>query len=237
MSKNQIEDVAGIGKLAKAIPQEAWNKLIATASNTFSALIAPITKTTAGLGRLIQVKFDSMVDVQKVYAADAVNRAKEKVERSRRAPQGTPKAKVLVPAIEGASLETDDTLRDVWANLIAHEMLSAGVHPEFPGILARLSPKDALTLSEIANKDSTRLKGAAKALGTLIVSTFGISVQFGEEPSDFSREHLERLGLVRLREGRWRLTLFGEEFVRVVTDPSFIETMESERAKKETRKP
>jgi hypothetical protein len=69
-------DFTGIGKVAKAIPAKSWNILVTTACDTFSQLIAPITATTYGLGRLIQAKFNGMTDVQKVLAADAVNRAK-----------------------------------------------------------------------------------------------------------------------------------------------------------------
>jgi hypothetical protein len=64
-------DLTGVGKLAKAIPPSSWNKIVKTACDTFTSIIAPITATTTGLGRLIQAKFDGMVDAQKVLAADA----------------------------------------------------------------------------------------------------------------------------------------------------------------------
>ncbi|MEP2183364.1 hypothetical protein, partial [Roseibium sp.] len=110
-------DVAGIGKVAQAIPKEGWKKAIDTACDTFTDLISPITKTTSGLGGLIQAKFDAMIDVQKVFAADAVQRARLKtqhIDASRRIP---PSARVLVSAIEEASVESDENLRDIWANL------------------------------------------------------------------------------------------------------------------------
>ena len=40
-------DIAGIGKVAEAIPKEGWKKAIDTACDTFTDLISPITKTTA----------------------------------------------------------------------------------------------------------------------------------------------------------------------------------------------
>ena len=218
-------DLSGAGKLAQAIPKEGWKKLINTACDTFSDLIAPITKTTAGLGGLIQAKFDAMLDTQKVFAADAVYRAKEKVDHTGRTVSSIPKAKVLIPSIENASTETNDGLREIWANLIANEMLDANVHPEFPSILNRLSSNDAMVLADIAeNNKKAKVKSAAKALAGSI-KIIGISVDFAfEEPGDFSREHLERLGLIKKPQGIWTLTYFGEEFVKAVTDPNFTHT-------------
>ncbi|WP_238115046.1 hypothetical protein [Vibrio cincinnatiensis] len=45
-------DIVGIGKLAKAIPEKSWNKVVATACETFEKCLAPITETTGGIGRL-----------------------------------------------------------------------------------------------------------------------------------------------------------------------------------------
>ena len=157
-------DVTGIGKLAKAIPASSWNRLVKTACDTFSELISPITATTYGLGQLIQAKFDGMVDAQKVLAADAVARARKKVEKSGKQPKGSPKAVILVKAVENASNESDGNLRDIWANLIANELLSNDVHPEFPRILERLSTSDAAVLAEIGEatgKNSVKKAGKA----------------------------------------------------------------------------
>ena len=52
MSEDGTGDLAGIGKIAEAIPEAGWQKAIDTACDTFTDLIAPITRTTAGLGGL-----------------------------------------------------------------------------------------------------------------------------------------------------------------------------------------
>ena len=215
-------DLAGIGKIAQAIPEAGWTTAIDTACGTFSDLIAPITKTTAGLGGLIQAKFDAMIDVQKVFAADAVERARRKTQRLRPPENPRLSARVLVRAIEEASLESDENLRDIWANLIANEIHGGPVHPEFPTILSRLSASDALVLAQIAEKNTKKtMKAYARAL-TASVSIFGIGiVTVIGEGSDAHHEHLERLALIEERDGVWRLTHFGEEFVAAVTDPSF----------------
>jgi Abortive infection alpha len=209
--KSVSVDPTGLGTIAKAIPKESWNKLVTVACDTFSDLVAPITKTTAGLGGLIEGKFKSMIDAQKVFAADALARAGKKFESTGRVPTAPPKAKVLLPAIESASLETDDGLRDIWANLIANEMLDAIVHPEFPSILSRLGPHDAKVLSEIAqNSTKTWVKLAAKGLFSIGIPGV-LSIQVGER-DDFSREHLGRLGLVKKSGGSGHLRFLGRRF-------------------------
>lgn len=222
MSTESISaDATGVIAIAKAIPKEGWNKLVNVACSTFSDLVAPITRTTAGLGGLIEGKFESMIDVQKVFAADVLARAKKKFDSAGRASTARPKAKVLLSAMEFASLETDDDLRDIWANLIANEMLDASVHPEFPSVLSRLGAHDAKVLSELAQSNSKAwVKAAAKNLARSI-GILGISFSYAcEEPDDFSREHLARLGLIKKPDGIWTLTHFGEEFVKTVTEPS-----------------
>jgi len=214
-------DLTGLGKVAKAIPASSWNRIVKTVCDTFSDLIAPITETSSGLGRLIRSKFDGLVDVQKVLAADAMRRAKNKVERAERKPKNRPKSAVLVVALEKASIESDDTLRDIWANLIANEILENEVHPEFPRILERLSSKDAVTLAEIAESDKTAaVKKMAKAYMAQ-VKILGIDITaILEESTDFSREHLKNLQLIRQTSGQWFLTKIGQEFLKSVTDPA-----------------
>jgi hypothetical protein len=67
-------DLLGAGKVAKAIPSEVYTRVTATVCKTFEQLVAPLTQTTDGLGRLIHQKFDNWVDTQKAlgtYASDA----------------------------------------------------------------------------------------------------------------------------------------------------------------------
>ncbi|QTF92192.1 Abi-alpha family protein [Halomonas sp. BM-2019] len=230
MADDTSLDLTGIGKLAKAVPPSAWNRLVKTACDTFTQLIAPITATTYGLGMLIEAKFDGMADAQKVLAADAVRRATVKVENAGKTSKGNPKAIVLVRAIEAASNETDDNVRGVWANLIANELIENDVHPEFTRILERLSSKDAAVLAEIgerAMKDP--VKRAVRAVSAS-VGFMGINIaMLLEEEADFSRVHLEHLNLIAKYSGQWALTVVGEEFLKAVADPTF-EAMTVEQA-------
>lgn len=223
MSENGTGDLAGIGKIAEAIPEEGWKKAIDTACDTFTDLIAPITKTTAGLGGLIQAKFDAMVDVQKVFAADAVERARRKTQARSLPHNARPSARVLISAIEEASVESDESLRDIWSNLIANELTQGSIHPEFPKILSRLSPADAIVLSEIAEENANKsIRAVAVALSASF-SVLGVSAEaFSSDDTDAHHEHLAGLNLIVRRHGKWILTRFGEEFVRAVTDPSLV---------------
>lgn len=216
-------DLTGMGKLAKSIPASSWNRLVKTACDTFTDLLSPITATTTGLGHLIQAKFDEMVDAQKVLAADSVRRAKGKVENTGRKPKGNPKSVIIVKVIENASNEADNNLRDIWANLLANEILDNQVHPEFPRILERLSSNDAATLAEIANKGS-RKDSVKRATRSVLYGLEIMGVSFSallEEDTDFNKEHLKNLNLITKSSGQWRLTLFGEEFLKAVADPAF----------------
>ena len=215
-------DLTGIGKLAKAIPASSWNKLVKTACDTFTQFLSPITSATTGLGRLIQAKFDGMVDVQKVLAADAVKKATEKVTNTGKKPKGNPKSLIMIRAIENASNETDPNLREIWSNLMANEIIDNQVHPEFPKLLERLSSNDAVTLAEIA--DESKKDSVKKATRSIVYGLQIMGISFSalvEEATDFSREYLQNLSLIKKTSGQWRLTFFGEEFLKAVADPAF----------------
>ena len=216
-------DLVGIGKLAQAIPDTAWKKLVDTACDTFTQIISPLTSTTAGLGRLIEAKFDGMVEAQKVYAAETVQRAQKKIQQSNQEIKGKLKSVVIINAIEKASIESDEGFREIWANLIANEFLAGQVHPEFPRVLERLSYEDAIVFLEIAEKNQKdKVKRAIKSV-TVSLSVFGVTLSslLDEDEADFHREHLRNLHLIQKSDGIWTVTLFGEEFLKSVTDPSF----------------
>lgn len=222
MTDDKSLDLTGVGKLAEAVPPESWNRLVRTACDTFSDLIAPISELTYGLGQLIQAKFEGMADAQRVLAADAVRRARDKVAASGRVPSGKPKARVLLASLDGAAIETDDDIRGLWANLIANELVDNSVHPEFPGILGRLSSSDAVALAQVGErspKDPVQRAVRAAAEALQIMGT-GISLVLNEG-SDFSRQHLYNLHLIVQQSGRWTLTLVGEQFLNAVADPAF----------------
>lgn len=221
----EIGDLSGVGRAMQAIPKESWKMIVKTACDTFSSIVAPITATFGGLGRLIEAKFDGMVDAQKVYASDTVRRAKEKVDKTSKKTGETPNSIILIRAIENASNETDPDFREIWANLIANELLENQIHPEFPRILERLSKQDAIVLIKIA--DTTEKSLVKRVTRTLIYNfQFVSAITYSmplllEEKTNFHHLHLNNLGLINKVSGKWELTLIGEEFLKAISDPSF----------------
>ena len=116
-------DVTGAGKIAKAIPAKAWTRLVDTACNTFEQCLAPLTATTSGVGRFIQAKFDRMVEAEKVLAADILEKATQRASTAEVRPSGPIQANVVVAVLDQAGQQTDVNLRELWANLLAQEIV------------------------------------------------------------------------------------------------------------------
>lgn len=239
MADDRSLDLTGIGKLAQAVPASAWSEVVHTACESFQKFLAPIIETTSGIGRLIQAKFDRLVEAEKVLAANLVAEASRKV-RSSRKPQKHPaeglhmpasglqtsaqvQATIVVAAIEQGAIHTDPTLRELWSNLLAQELVTGGVHPEFPGILSRLSGREAQILAEVAQSSGDESKRKKAFIKSVSISILGIGVSLANpqnEPHSFEHEHLRLLNLIENRGGLWFLTLIGEGFIGTVSDPS-----------------
>jgi len=156
-------DLVGLGKLAKAIPEEVYNQTTEVATSTFTKLIAPITESTSGLGRYIKQKFDNMVEVEQALAAYSVQNAITKAEA--KAEQNgvdiiTPiHTKSFIKAIEESSKETDPTLHTMWENLIADQLININFHPHFVEILPHFSPAEANILVSLQNMEGVGENG------------------------------------------------------------------------------
>jgi hypothetical protein len=217
MPEDRSLDIVGLGKLAEAIPDQAWTSVVDTACSTFQQVIAPITALTSGTGRLVEAKFDRLVDAEKVIASQTLLLATEKSSRSKRERKGHPKPSVLLKYVEEASGEVDSTLRELWSNLIANELIDNSVHPEFLRILQRLSASDARRLIGIAQGSDPKLaiRIVFKTLGLVA----GISMdEF--EPTSFTDAHLSSMDLIKRVDGEWKLTITGRAFLEAVSDPT-----------------
>ncbi len=82
--------------IVKSVPKEAWSQLAKTACATFEKLIYPLTATTEGIGRLIELRFAKLQDEQKIIAAKCIEEAYRKVEESS---SGREKMLSLSPAL------------------------------------------------------------------------------------------------------------------------------------------
>lgn len=213
-------DLAGIGKLARCIPAKSWERLTETACKTFESVIAPITATTGGIGRLIAAKFDRLLEAEKVFAAEAIRNATAKANKSGKAPSGRAKANVIIEVLNATATESDEILRDLWENLLAQEILDGQVHPEFPAILRRLSAQDAQMLSEIAStRPSNWVAAISRELVKLVPGGLA-NVIFEAGKKNFSRDHLRRLGVIEVEGGMFSLSILGQEFIKAVSDPT-----------------
>tara|TARA_R110002049_G_scaffold265588_1_gene441713 strand:+ start:72 stop:791 length:720 start_codon:yes stop_codon:yes gene_type:complete len=216
-------DLAGIGKAMQAIPAPAWQQLVDTACRTFEKTLSPITETAYGIGRLIQAKFDRMIDVEQVLAAESVDAARRKAEQAAK-PAKTPRPQILLQVIENTSTEVDAGVRELWSNLLAQEMLTQDIHPEIGRVLARISFDDAQLLVAITESKPTstsKLFAEAVNIALLAIPVVGGAIpRHRTDPTTFNHAHLRNLGLIDRYDGKWELTAFGEGFIEAVTDPS-----------------
>lgn len=216
MREDRSLDVAGLGKLAQAIPDQAWASVVDTACSTFRQIIAPITALTSGVGRLIEAKFDRLIDAEKVIASQTLQLAAEKSSKSKRERKGSPKPSIILKVIEGSSSEVDPTLRELWANLVANELIDSSVHPEFIRILQRLSASDAVRLVDIAQRSNPRLPIR------IVMNTLArfADLSPAQLASNFTDAHLISMDLIAPSGDAWQLTITGKAFIEAVSDPS-----------------
>jgi len=199
--------------VVKSVPKEAWAQLTATACQTFEQIIYPLTATTEGIGRLIEAKFKKLEDEEKVIAAKCLQEAHEKVKISKKRHniKVVIKPVVVFESLKNSSGQTDETIRTLWANLLANEFTRGDVHPEIAKILGLLTSADALLLLEIAKNDEHHL--SVKVLKA-IAETYGLS---GIDKT-FSHVHLKKLGLIKDVEKTWYTTVSGKELLKCVSD-------------------
>ena len=222
MSEDRSLDIVGVGKLAEAVPDQVWTSVVDTACITFKQLISPLTAITSGTGRLIEAKFDRLVDAEKVIASQTISRANEKASRSSRKRKNEPKPSIILKVIENSSTEVDTTLRELWTNLVANELVDGSVHPEFVRILSRLSAVDAQRLIEIAQEPEQKLP-IKIALEILNLLNAKISLP-EDKPTTFIDVHLSTLNLIKKSGGIWKATITGRAFLEAVSDPSIEAT-------------
>ena len=200
--------------VVKSVPKEAWAQLARTACKTFEKVIYPLTATTEGIGRLIEIKFNKLEDEEKIIAAKCIQEAQIKVKKSKtiRKPKLVIKPIIVYESLKNTSNQTDETIRTLWANLLANEFIEGDVHPEIAKILSKITSADALLLLDIAKNDEEHL--SIRVLKA-IAETYSLS---GPDKT-YSHVHLENLGLIHSIEKTWYTTVSGKELLRSVSDP------------------
>lgn len=199
----------------QALPPEAINTAVNSACRTIEAIIAPITATTSGVGLLIRTHFECLSEAKKASLALILDRTKRMLEASNAQLKKEPNPQVVVAALDAASITVDPDLREMWANLLAQEIIY-GVHPQIPVILARMTSEDAKRLVRISKLRRPPIlvenRYSGKAAKTLQPSYRYPSVT----KESLSDSVLLSLGLARASEGQYSITELGKHFLKAV---------------------
>lgn len=211
-------EIAGLGKIAEAIPRESWNAAVILATTTAEKLLAPITETTSGIGRLIRGTFDGLEEWRKIAFTGILLRAAEKVRHREklRAIENSPR--VLIEIIQSGSMELEPEMRELWANLLAREITRGEIHPEIPRILGRLTSQDAKVLREVSELPLPPMRvegGPSRAVMSYMAWT--AAAKAGNNVSD---NVLRGAGLIDIRMDTWVVTVLGAAFLEAVSDIS-----------------
>ena len=131
--------------------------------------------------------------------------------------------RTLLPLLEGAALENDESLSDKWAGLLASAASSQGIelsHPGFPRILSEMTPREAKIL------DKLHLIGGQanwRSFRQDLMEEFGCTI----EAIDRDYTNLFRLGVCRIKGGKQdpiepiiELGPFGRFFLTAAYGPS-----------------
>src|ERR1043165_6931148 len=131
----------------------------------------------------------------------ALNLAKvlKKTEGKLRSEYKEVSPKIILPIIEGASLEDDAELQDVWANLLASSIdpdFEGHAHPAFPDIVRQLEAVDVHILRTIFLCTSGSVGGAYVPLYFVEKSTIQESLNISDEVYERSIDNLVRVRCV-----------------------------------------
>lgn len=132
-----------------------------------------------------------------VREVKAMQKAQRMLKEAGIAPQAIP-PRLLLPILEGASIEDDEDLHSRWAALLANAGASPNsVHPSFIEILRQLTPDDAQLLDKLY--DSCKQKRSRVVTPWVDPITYAERERreaAGEKPQE-SFQNLIRLGLIQ----------------------------------------
>lgn len=202
-----------LAQILASAPPEAWRIAVKTASDIVRDVLAPLTSTTAGLGRLIQGKFDSFIELQRVLAADTLRRTNEKIQAGGSAMKPEFNPSVVITCMEESSKQTEPEIRDLWANLLARELTAGGIHPELPRILGRMTAADAKELIKISNSPPIMRGFREPTRRSYLSAQIALHTRGNHS---FNTEILRTLGLVERDEGDFEISGLGRALLEAV---------------------
>jgi hypothetical protein len=194
----------------KEVPKEVWGASV----EVINKLIYPITATTVGIGKLIEQKFSTLNEVQKLIAEQTLREATDKISKADNNDftNVVVKPQVIYSVLDNSDSQSDDFIRSLWANVTARELSEGSVHPEIVRLFAKLTAPDLMVLTELYAENVTITKMLFKALSSTY--TLGIS----RDPKSFHHVYLSDLGLIDEVSGKWFITIKGKELMRCISD-------------------
>jgi len=192
----------------KDVPKEVWGSTL----EIINKLIYPITATTVGVGKLIEQKFSTLNDVQKLIAEQTLREAAEKILKAKNSDfkNVVVKPQVIYTVLENTDSQSDDFIRSLWVNVTARELSEGSVHPEIVRLFSKLTAPDLIVLGELHSQGSSFTKLLFKALSSTY--TLGVS----RDPKSFHHVYLADLGLIDEISGKWFITTKGKELMRCI---------------------
>lgn len=182
-----------------------------TLATTFAKALEPeAAKTTA---RFTEKLFGPALDEYGLIFAESIRlrrfqkqihtlkRANEMLEAAHIDPQSVP-LKTLVPLLEGASLEEDESLQEKWAALLANAAsgrMNAAQLPSFSQILKEMSGLEAAMLDAIFSDHDARTNGLVPLLPRWgeLKNKEKNNLVLNEKDFQLLKENLFRLGLLK----------------------------------------
>lgn len=195
-------------EVVKNIPKEVWGATV----DIINKLIFPITASTVGVGKLIEQKFSTLNDIQKIIAEQTLKEAAEKVKNHNSSDfkNVVVKPQVIYSVLDNTDSQSDDFIRSLWSNLAARELSEGSVHPEIVRLFSKLTAADLVVLSEAHSESSS----VAKVILQTLASTYTLGIS--NDPKSFHHVYLKDLGLLVDISGKWFCTTTGKELMRCI---------------------
>jgi hypothetical protein len=134
--------------------------------------------------------------------------------------------KVVIPYLEGVSLEEDETLQDLWANLFANYIDSDKnlIINVYPNILKQLSTNEVKVLDFMRNSKSTVAFSGYRKTKDILFSEEEIAnlqrlglikeeLEFSQYGGDYADNGQYRWSIEEIGSGKYYISDFGSEFL------------------------
>jgi len=196
------------------LTKEGISGAVEAAKEFLSKLLGPAAEEV-GLLLQDQIKLYRFKNQLRILA-----KAEAMLLKAGRTPNAVP-FRTLLPILEAAASEDDESLSNKWAALLANSAAKAGdyaSHPSFPRILSEIAPIEARFLDSLLNKggETDWNSFRTELAKTLDVTEGAIDQYYG---------NLFRLGLVRITakegvpKGVVQVGPFGKAFLSACTPP------------------